>query len=222
MHDAATIVRACLGRGQAPPAQAIDAVVARAADVGGIAWHPTGFVVATLHQCDAGALRLHVWPAERRVYGAPLWPIHDHAWALCSLVLVGEVGSARMEVRPDAAGRYRRYAVAYGHERRSRLIAEPTRVAGRPGPMQATGAGGIYTLAAGEFHASAVAKGQLAATLVATQTQTQGDRRPFVLGPADGPATVDVQRPAVAAERWRALLGCVREAVAAGTRGVAR
>jgi len=181
-----------------------------AEDVADASWHPTGFVVAKLHQCDAGALRLHVWPDDERVYGEPLWPVHDHAWSLRSLVLVGEVGSVCMRVQPDAVGAHRRYTVDYGAGRTSRLVRGRERFTAQPGPTHNVGAGGVYAVEEGEFHASSVRAGRLAATLVATRSSHP--RQPFVLGPADGPPSVDVQRTAVECPRWRSLLAAVRAA----------
>ena len=167
-------------------------------------WHPTGFMVAKLWDGEAGALRLHVWPADDRCYGDPLWPVHDHVWPLSSHVLVGRIHCRSAEIVPDPDGDHRRYVVDYGVGARSRLKRYGGAVRLRLSSVRRVAAGGGYDVAAGCFHTSSGPPGQLAATLVAVGAPERD--RPFVLGPPDGPSEIPVVRRAVEPMRWQALL----------------
>ena len=199
-----------LGEGGTVERDAVAEVLVRARAIAEVAWHPTGFVVGKLRITERGVLRLHVWPETERVYGEPLWPVHDHVFALRSLVLVGRVTSREHDVVEDSEGSMRRWAVDYGAVRDSRLVPHGEPVQARTGPSVTTEAGGTYSVEAGRFHASMVPAGQLAATLVAT---TGTDRRyPFVLGPARGSEPIVVRRVAVPRPRWQAWVDRVAEA----------
>lgn len=214
--DVTQTVLDALGQGDAPSHEAVVAALTMAADADEVAWHPTGFVVARLAERGDETLRLHIWPDGDRVYGEPLWPLHDHAFSLTSLVLAGAVGSQKVHVSDVEAGlgSRRRYAVDYGAGgRRSQLIACRGVVQTREGAMRTTLPGAVYKIAAGEFHASSAAPNRLSATLVATRTESS--RPPFVLGPVAGRAAIDVRRASVHATRWRSLVGQVQRAWAA-------
>ncbi|MEM6993828.1 MAG: hypothetical protein AAF721_25160 [Myxococcota bacterium] len=200
-----------LAHGRVPPWAQVEAVVEAARDIEDVAWHPTGFVVARLTTTEHLALRLHVWPDEARVYGEPLWPLHDHVWSLHSLVIAGTVGTARARVVDDRHGAGRRYAVDYAAGNTSQLVARGGPVRCVVGPRQSVQTGASYSVPAGEYHASSATEGRLAATLVATR---RGPRaQPFVVGPADGPERVFVRRETMPASRWRPLLARVRAGV---------
>ncbi|MCA9655853.1 MAG: hypothetical protein H6712_12525 [Myxococcales bacterium] len=168
------------------------------------AWHPTGFVVLELHRDARGALRLHLWPPAGREQGRPCWPVHDHVWHLSSRVLCGAVHSHGYAVEDEPEGDALLYAVEYGRERRSCMRRSERRVSVHACTPQRTEAGGRYAVPAGEFHASRVEAGELAATLVLT-TRTER-AHPWVVGPADGPALVPVLRPSVSEARVRSML----------------
>lgn len=172
-------------------------------------WHPTGFLVLTLvRRPQAGVLRLHLWPERARQHGTPCWPVHDHVWDLRSHVLCGEVESHRYAVVDDPCGDAVLYAVRYGEGRSSHMSRSERRVSVRPDVPRRIAAGERYSVPAGEFHASSVAAGQLAATLAATRSTTRA--WPWVVGALDAPAVVPVER-AVADAAWvRELLYSVR------------
>ena len=209
-------VAAALLQARRPQHDTVLEVLRRARDVRGVAWHPTGFVVAKLYAEGSLALRLHIWPADARCYGEPLWPAHDHVFALHSHVLLGAVCSADYRLRDDAGGPQRRYFVEYHPgTSRSELVADGARVVVEATGTRVTEAGGHYTVAEGAFHASSAAEGTLAATVVATW---KGARvRPAVLGPADGPTRIAVRRVPVPRERWASMLGEVVAGVCATT-----
>lgn len=171
------------------------------------AWHPTGFVVLPLLHDEHGALRLHLWPAGPRESGRPCWPVHDHVWRLRSQVLGGAVQSHDYEVRDDPQGEAMLYAVQYGVQHRSCMRRSGRRVRVTAAKPRRIEAGHRYTVAAGAFHASRVAVGDFAATLVATQRTDRA--HPWVVGPRDGPERVEVVRPAVDEDAVRAMLDAV-------------
>ncbi|MCA9706360.1 MAG: hypothetical protein KDK70_10970 [Myxococcales bacterium] len=174
-------------------------------------WHPTGFVVLTLHADGRGALRLHLWPEGARELGAPCWPVHDHAWHLRSHVLHGEVRSHGYRVDDDPAGDWRLYAVDYAPGRRSCMRRSDRRVSVRPEGPRRVPAGERYAVAAGCFHASRVEAGESAATLVVTTITARA--HPWVVGPDDGPEAVPVERPEADAGLVRGVLGQVTAAL---------
>lgn len=155
-------------------------------------WHPTGFLVLTLLRGEQGALRLHLWPPGARELGRPCWPVHDHVWDLRSHVLFGAVESRVYDVVDDAHGEAVLYAVGYGEGRSSCMRRSARRVRVKEGAPRRIAAGGRYEVAAGEFHASTVAVGDLAATLAATRAT----ERPFpwVVGELGAPETIAVER----------------------------
>lgn len=209
MEGATHRVLAAMQGAKIPVRADLDAVLRHAESVDDVAWHPTGFVVATIARQHVGVLRLHIWPDDERSYGEPLWPIHDHVWSLRSLVLVGQVRSEHADVVDAQGGSFRRYAVRYEPGHQSQLVADGPPVRRDMVRSRSTPAGAMYTVQAGEFHASSAATGCLAATLVATQPTSR--RYPFVLGPVDGPSAVAVRRRPVASARWRALVSRVRD-----------
>jgi len=166
-------------------------------------WHPTGFVVLTLLRRPEGALRLHLWPPGERELGTPCWPVHDHVWDLRSHVLAGEVESCGYAVKDDAHGDAVLYAVGYGEGRSSCMRRSERRVSVRARAPRRIAAGARYEVAAGEFHASTVAVGDLAATLAATRAT--GQPWPWVVGDVDAAAVIPVERQVVDAarvQRW--------------------
>lgn len=162
-------------------------------------WHPTGFLVLTLLRNDGIALRLHLWPERAREHGTPCWPVHDHVWDLRSHVLCGEVASHRYEVLDDPRGDAVLYAVRYGEGRSSLMHRSERRVSVTPDVPRRVAAGERYEVPAGEFHASTVSSGELAATLVIMRSTTRA--WPWVVGTMNAPVVVPVER-AVADATW--------------------
>jgi len=174
-------------------------------------WHPTGFVVLPLDSDPTGALRLHLWPPGARQYGDPRWPVHDHTWELRSEILCGTVTSRGYTVIDDPEGDARLYAVDYSTRRSSALRRSDRPVRVHANPPRTLHPAEAYEVAAGDFHASEVEEGHLAATLVATQPTDR--RHPWVVGPPDGPSTVPVERPVATPLEIRALLDAVLAAL---------
>lgn len=206
----AEALRRAIERDEPLPAAALRELLTALVDVPPPAvWHPTGFLVLTLLcRPHVGALRLHLWPERARQRGTPCWPVHDHVWDLRSHVLCGEVESRRYAVVDDPCGDAVLYAVRYGEGRSSHMARSERRVSVRPEAPRRIAAGERYSVPAGEFHASTVAVGRLAATLAATRSTTRA--WPWVVGALDAPAVVPVER-AVADAAWvRELLDAVR------------
>jgi hypothetical protein len=210
----AEVVGAALGDGAPLPAAALrELLQGLVEDPPAAAWHPTGFLVLTLLRRDDGALRLHLWPPGVRELGTPCWPVHDHVWHLRSHVLCGEVESRSYEVTDDDGGDAVLYAVGYGEGRSSCMRRSERRVRVRARAPQRVAAGQRYEIAAGDFHASTVAVGDFAVTLVATRATARP--WPWVVGGLDAPAVVQVERQ-LADPAWvRTLLQRIAPAASA-------
>lgn len=195
---------ALAGDAPLPAAAWQELLAALAEDPPPAVWHPTGFLVLTLLRSESGALRLHLWPERAREHGTPCWPVHDHVWDLRSHVLCGAVESHRYEVVDDPRGDSVLYAVRYGEGRSSHMHRSDRRVSVWPEVPRRIEAGERYEVPAGQFHASMVSAGELAATLAITRTTARA--WPWVVGTVDAPAVVPVERGVADATWVRELL----------------
>lgn len=146
-------------------------------------WHPLGFVHAELTELleerSAGLrMRLHVWHSSV-VQSDALGLIHDHAWQLKSLVLVGELTDLSIEASVDSGGSHDAIRVTYGpehdfhHESRVNLhIARRRRV--QPGQ--------VYHIPSRAIHETVIDVAPVVTLLVA-QEDPPGSPGPLVFTP---------------------------------------
>src|SRR5229473_8133591 len=147
-------------------------------------WHPLGFMRLKLASTPQGTLRIHIWPAKDREFQSPLWNIHDHLFDVHSLILCGALENRRFAVRSDdTRATNRLYRVSYG-ENHSHLQATANSVSCRQLSSDQYSALDSYEISRGEFHASVVKEGILAATIVVTSNHSE--RPPTVLGDLHG------------------------------------
>jgi hypothetical protein len=76
-------------------------------------WHPLGFIHMRLVAEGNRALRLHLWSGTLAEPTEPLWPVHNHVFALESLVISGSIRDLRYDVKLDDQGDRRLYEVLY-------------------------------------------------------------------------------------------------------------
>jgi hypothetical protein len=115
--------------------------------------HPLGFFVSKLSIGDGMELRLHVWPSDWALPTEQMdADLHDHIFALSSLVLSGVISNETFEMVIDDSGGFRTIDVAYsgntsgGSSLGSTLfrLDQRTTAIHRPGE--------IYHVAAGVVH----------------------------------------------------------------------
>ncbi|MFJ9688269.1 hypothetical protein ACIRRX_21605 [Streptomyces bacillaris] len=101
---------------------------------------------------------------------APL--VHAHSWSLVSLVLFGRVTNHSVRVVDDpVAPTHRVYEVRSGPDGTDEVRGTPRFVRGIPDGSGHSTTGDVYVVRPGEFHATVVADGRPAATLVLGETQ---------------------------------------------------
>ncbi len=154
-------------------------------------WHPLGFLVVRLGEVSSGQLRLHVWTTQARPTQLPNWPIHTHIFELHSHILVGAVINDWYEVQPGPSGRSRLYEVAY-RGTTSTMKASPTYVDCVRTLRKSFVAGASYVVDRGQYHATEVADGRFAATIVVAGNPV--DAAPMVVGSRDGDGVYTYER----------------------------
>ncbi|GHC34809.1 hypothetical protein [Streptomyces cinnamoneus] len=150
--------------------------------------HPLGFLCLPVHREDDRGVCVHVFGSGtpgRAAAGLTTSAVHAHSWDLASCVLYGRVGNLRVEVhdRPEDPT-HRVYAVHSDASAVDEIRPTPRLVRCTPGPEETSSGGEIYTLPAGQFHATVVPPGTAAATLLFGRTLP--GRRDLSLGPVHG------------------------------------
>ncbi|MGV9267789.1 hypothetical protein ACWDRR_24360 [Kitasatospora sp. NPDC003701] len=165
--------------------------------------HPLGFYcLPVLREGECGVC-VHVFgpltPAPSRVAGPP--EIHCHSWELKSSVLYGRVGNLKVRVFDEPRRPTHRAFEVHSRAGTDEIRPTPRLVRWEPVGEQRSARGETYTLAAGEFHATLLAAGAPAATVVLGRSVP--GPVDVVLGPVDGPARRVVRRLCDAAQTAR-------------------
>ncbi|MDX3537304.1 hypothetical protein PV721_23585 [Streptomyces sp. MB09-01] len=149
--------------------------------------HPLGFLCLPLLREGPRGICVHLFDSGSRAE-PDASPMHAHSWELRSRVLYGRV--ANLPVRTTAVGdgeggaTHRVFEVHSGSDGVDEIRPTDLLVRSEPGPAQVSSGGETYTLAAGEFHATALEGPEPAATLVhGFSVPGQAD---LSLGPLDG------------------------------------
>jgi hypothetical protein len=150
--------------------------------------HPLGFLVARIDGEAGTAIRLHIWSdySDARQTG---FEVHDHAFDLKSLVVVGEVKQTTYDAVEQSDGAFRIYSVRYGHQGSS-LAATRRLVDLVPRQEVNVIEGQSYSLKAQVLHRLECV-GQCAATIVLTLDRGTS---PLTIGPKDGPKELRSER----------------------------
>ena len=144
--------------------------------------HVLGFVEIGLLSTEEKTVRLHLW--RKGFASMPVWPVHDHCYALTSLVVAGRLQDRRYSVVPEPGAQRRLYEVRYGSNG-SRRVRLGRRVRCIERRCCERGPGETYRVPAGTFHSTVLpADGAAAVTIV--QTGRTARERPRVVGAVDG------------------------------------
>lgn len=149
--------------------------------------HPLGFLCLPVQREEDRGVCVHVFDAEApgRAAGLTTSRVHAHSWDLASCVLYGRVGNLRVRVRDRPhEPTHRVYEVRSDASAVDVLLPTPRLVRCEPGPEETSVGGEIYTLPAGDFHATVVPPGTAAATLLLGRTLP--GRCDLSLGPVHG------------------------------------
>jgi hypothetical protein len=145
-------------------------------------WHPLGFVHMRLREEDGRALRLHLWSEDFAEPMEPSWPVHNHIFALESLVVAGVIRDSRYDVQSSDNGNRLLYEVLYdeagSYRRRTEKLVSCVL---KEDTIHSVGT--TYKIDPGIFHASELGSGRAAVTLVVTNGS---GGRPSVVGTLDG------------------------------------
>lgn len=142
--------------------------------------HPLGFICFPVERMSEYGVCVHLWtPDARRVLAAS--QVHAHSWDLTSYVLYGTLRNQR--IRVDAAQDSASHRV---FEVRSRgdvdeFHATPRLVSCQPEADSVYGAGSVYFLPVGVFHATVASREQHIATVVLGRSRPEATD--LALGP---------------------------------------
>ncbi|MET8681902.1 hypothetical protein ABZW18_31065 [Streptomyces sp. NPDC004647] len=149
--------------------------------------HPLGFLCFPVQREGDRGVCVHAFDTAASEMAADLTtsPVHSHSWELTSCVLYGDVGNLRVRVleQPEEPT-HRVFEVRSSPSGLDDIRPTSRLVSCEPGPEQTSARGEIYTLPAGEFHATVVPQGSAAATLVLGRSLP--GRSDLSLGPVHG------------------------------------
>jgi len=152
-------------------------------DVQGVL-HPLGFVIVTLQDWQHDQrLRLHLWPESGRIYNNnQLW-IHNHQYAVTSLVLLGSLTNTnyRIDTRAASPG-YVIYEVLY-YDSNSDLVDHGSACNVLFKGERTYQTGEHYLLKRGDFHIADTEADRVSCSLVLNSDP--GKEPALVLGAAD-------------------------------------
>ncbi|MFJ6051647.1 hypothetical protein [Streptomyces sp. NPDC092307] len=149
--------------------------------------HPLGFLCLPLLREGPRGICVHLFEIDNRA-DPDASPMHAHSWELRSRVLYGRV--ANLPVRTSAVrggepgATHRIFEVFSGSDGVDEIRPTSLLVRSEPGPAHISAGGETYTLAAGEFHATALEGVEPAATLV--HGMSIPGQLDLSLGPLDG------------------------------------
>jgi hypothetical protein len=143
--------------------------------------HPLGFFwIALTDRAAQRALRLHLWPEGPAIQN-PDFLIHDHTFSFKSVVLQGEIRNDEYAVTESESGEKQLFRVEYD-QTSSLLVPSGVRVNCQLVHSASCKAGEFYSLPATTYHATRLASGEFAATLVLTRADP--GKTAHVIGPA--------------------------------------
>jgi hypothetical protein len=146
--------------------------------------HPLGFLCFPAERQGGHGVCVHFWtPGLRSVLTTS--KVHSHSWDLTSYVLYGTLLNQRIRVAPAAGQATHRLFEVRSHGDVDELRATTRLVSYRPEAGRLHGAGSVYILPAGEFHATVIPGEQDVATVVLSRSHPQ--IADVALGPVHAP-----------------------------------
>ena len=175
--------------------------------------HPLGFLCFPAQRLDGHGVCVHLWaPGVRQALTTS--PMHAHSWDLTSYVLYGSLRNQRIGVTDAPGSPTHRVFEVRSHGDADELHATARLVTARPVADSSHGAGAVYLLPAGEFHATVAPAGEEVATVVLSHSHAQG--ADLALGPVHVRSHTVTRSRCDAAETARAARTIADRLAAAG------
>lgn len=128
--------------------------------------HPLGFLCLPLVRDGPRGVCVHLFESGSSAEPAAA-PMHAHSWELYSFVLYGRVVNLPVSIRDRVREPTHRVFEVHSEPTGVDELRPTSRlVRSEPGPGHTSSSGDTYSVSAGEFHATVVARGQPTATLV--------------------------------------------------------
>ncbi len=146
--------------------------------------HPLGFLCFPAQRLGEHGVCVHLWrPATQSALTT--FQVHSHSWDLTSYVLYGTLRNQRIQLADAPRSPTHRIFEVHSRGDVDELHATTRLVSYRPETDYLYGAGSVYFLPAGEFHATVLPGEQDVATVVLGRSRLPGADRS--LGPLHSP-----------------------------------
>jgi hypothetical protein len=134
--------------------------------------HPLGFLCFPAERLGGHGVCVHLWtPGGHSVLTTS--KVHSHSWDLTSYVLYGTLRNQRIRIAPAADQATHRLFEVRSRGDVDELLATTRLVSYRPEADCVHGAGSVYNMPAGEFHATVIPGVQDVATVVLSRSRPQ-------------------------------------------------
>lgn len=163
--------------------------------------HPLGFLCLPIERLGDHGICVHQWTPDLRP-SLTTSAVHSHSWDLTSYVLYGKLRNERMRVVDGPAFPTHRVFEVRSHGDVDELSATTRLVSCHPEAVDQYGAGGVYSLPAGEFHTTVLADERGAATVALGHSRNHADD--LTLGAVHTRSHVVVRQRCAAPETARA------------------
>lgn len=146
--------------------------------------HPLGFLCFPVQRLGEHGVCVHLWTSgvEPTLTTSKM---HAHSWDLTSYVLYGSLRNQRISVNDAPRSPTHRVFKVRSHGDADELRATRRLVISRPEADSGYGAGALYLLPAGEFHATVASAGDVATVVLSRSRPQAAD---LALGPVDMPS----------------------------------
>jgi hypothetical protein len=135
--------------------------------------HPLGFLCLPTEREGSYGVCVHLW-APGLAPNLTTSPAHAHSWDLTSYVLYGTLANQHLHVADATTAATHRVFEVRSRGDEDELYPTPRLVTCRPGAAGVHGRGEVYTLPAGEFHATELPAGPDAATVALAHARQPG------------------------------------------------
>ncbi len=144
-------------------------------------WHPLGFIVITLQDwTEEERLRIHIWPESKREFNQGVNWIHNHAYDIISLVLIGNITNQKFQlVNQGINSALPTFSVEYnGNNSDLKMLNYRSDIESIS--QEIISNGNIYSIKKWDFHLSETNINEMTATIV---LNTNRDKEsPIIIG----------------------------------------